>query len=638
MQAGESYYTPPPPLPVSADTHAVSHSIHWADIPPLSPTPLPVVSLNPTSNMISFLGGPPPPAPPLVPSSKSLPKSKAARRGPPSGEPSTLSGFKNLKCLSVLDIDDLDIVTELKTCVRNSSSTLNELHLSLSDSLALQARKPPPDSDPDDSDLDDEFQVVPSSHNNGHSPSEPARTYRAQEERKVQEAVLGRIFDVEHLVNKKSPQQVKPNDKDAADSEGNEKQEHPDHDPREDFITSIRSVSTQLLNLLSGSGDLSASQQEILDTIEKASRKYVDSGDLPGELSKTDKSKEEGSSKETKKEEAKSSESYSMTAKAPPNASEPSGSQSILSEKTIASAGKPDNDIDAAVSVFGSAVDQTSSKGKGIALKESSLDDIDMTHVPSNESSDESDDQKHVESTDEKETLGGSAMKQGSSMDTLARKLGQTHIKTAASEVKDSNLSGDKVLGAAQTTSSGSEPTSSSMSDYVRDTRGYSLESLSLHLIPVKPSVLSRAVDLHSLRQLTLLNVGNQIPIWNMLGKENKTQLLQLRSIFTDHVSSAFLTFVSQLDELHELFMLERSMKHKPESFAPRSAVTIDQIRRLALAKHMPTLKRLMIKNESTGNSWDANEKAMIQICCRGKHLEELAVSMNIQSVVSTSK
>jgi hypothetical protein len=588
--------------------------------------------------MISFLGGPPPPAPPLVPSSKSLPKSKAARRGPPSGEPSTLSGFKNLKCLSVLDIDDLDIVTELKTCVRNSSSTLNELHLSLSDSLALQARKPPPESDPDDSDLDDDFQVVPSSHNNAHSPSEPARTYRAQEERKVQEAVLGRIFDVEHLVNKKSPQQVKPNDKELTNSEGNENQEHPDHDPREDFITSIRSVSTQLLNSLNGSGDISASQQEILDTIEKASRKYVDSGNLPGDLRKPDKPKEEGSSKETKKEDAKNSDEQSTIAKTPSEAPEPSGSQSVLPEKSSTSAGKTGTDIDATVSVFGSAVDQSSSKGKGIAQKESSLDDIDMTHVPSNESSDESDDQKPVESADKKGALCEPATKQGSSIDTLARKLEQTHIKTAASEAKDPISSGENVPDAAQTTSSGSEPAPSSMSDYVRDTRGYSLESLSLHLIPVKPSVLSRAVDLHSLRQLTLLNVGNQIPIWNMLSKENKTQSLQLRSIFTDHVSSAFLTFVSQLDELHELFMLERSMKHKPESFAPRSTVTIDQIRRLALAKHMPTLKRLMIKNESTGNSWDANEKAMIQICCRGKQLEELAVSMNIQSVVSTSK
>lgn len=174
-----------------------------------------------------------------------------------------------------------------------------------------------------------------------------------------------------------------------------------------------------------------------------------------------------------------------------------------------------------------------------------------------------------------------------------------------------------------------------SMDDYIRATRGIALETLAIQLVPVKASVLSRAIDLRCIRSLTLLNVGNQTPIWTLFTKENKTAPLALRSVFTDSVSTSFLTCLSQLDELHDLFMLERNAKYKPESFAPRTTVTIDQIRRLVLKKHMLTLKRLMIKDETNSTSWDANQKAMILICNRGVQLEELAISMNIYAVVS---
>lgn len=174
--------------------------------------------------------------------------------------------------------------------------------------------------------------------------------------------------------------------------------------------------------------------------------------------------------------------------------------------------------------------------------------------------------------------------------------------------------------------------------DYLRETRGLMLHSLCIHLIPVKPSVLSRAIDLSSLRKLTLLNVGTQAPIWSLLSKENSVQPLALRSVYTDNVSDAFLKCMSQLAELHELFMLERNIKKLPQSFAPPTTNSIDQIRRLVLAKHMPTLKRLMIKDDTiTSSLWDVTEKTMVYICTRGRQLEELAVSVNIHSVVSSS-
>jgi hypothetical protein len=172
------------------------------------------------------------------------------------------------------------------------------------------------------------------------------------------------------------------------------------------------------------------------------------------------------------------------------------------------------------------------------------------------------------------------------------------------------------------------------ISEYLRSTRGLALQSLSIYLIPVKASVLSRAVDLCTLRRLTLLNVGAQAPIWAHLAKENKESPLGLRKIFTDNVSKPFLTFVSQLDELHELFILERDSKYKPESFAPKTTTTIDQIRRLVLKKHIHTLKRLMIKNQ-LDQSWDLDEKTILLICGRAKRLQELAGNMGIRAVVS---
>lgn len=170
------------------------------------------------------------------------------------------------------------------------------------------------------------------------------------------------------------------------------------------------------------------------------------------------------------------------------------------------------------------------------------------------------------------------------------------------------------------------------MSEYIRNTRGLALRTLSIYLIPIKASVLSKAIDINVLKRITLLNVGPQVPFWNLLAKENKVSPLPLRKIHTDNVLLPFLTFVSQLESLVELFLLERSAKCPEYSFAPKTNVTIDQIRKLVLKKHVGTLKKLMIKNEND-YSWDANEQVIKLLCKRGKSLEELAVSFGVRAV-----
>jgi hypothetical protein len=171
------------------------------------------------------------------------------------------------------------------------------------------------------------------------------------------------------------------------------------------------------------------------------------------------------------------------------------------------------------------------------------------------------------------------------------------------------------------------------VTEYLRSTRGFGLETLSIYLIPVKASVLHKAIDIRALRRITLLNVGPQGAIWTLFHKENKESPLGLRKIFTDNVSMAFLNFISSLEEVHDLFMLERDHKYKPESFAPKTNTTIAHIRRLVLKKHMHTLRRLMIKNQAD-HSWDLDEKTFAVVCGRGQQLQELACSTNIKAMV----
>ncbi|KAH7136444.1 hypothetical protein EDB81DRAFT_79565 [Dactylonectria macrodidyma] len=647
MQAGESYYTTPPPLPLMLDDAPASVQSPDLPSPPNFPIPLAGNATTIPGSNGSSHGS--------FPMSKS--RSKPGKRSPPLREPPTLSGFKLLKTLSVLDIDSLDVVTELKTCVRNSSATLKELQLSFSDFLALQARRPRPDSDPDDSDVEDEFQVVPASQGSTFESSGPSKAFRSQEERKLQESVLGRIFDVEPFIVKKS--QFPPSPRDSAG--GNDQKEDSEHDeaadPGKEFISSMRGVSSRLMSQINGSRDFSSEQQDILDTIEKAARKYIESGGLS---TKTPDDSSPSGSKDD--EDSKQNE----------------GSQEHQSENKDTS---------------GSVASGSRSKGKNTE-GEVSPEDIEIEHLDVDDVDDDSDDQG-AKDIDEKlpvldptangaitiaptpplevtraiinlaaqltntETLSGKLSHFRNQADLLGQKLKnmsaggantnidqvneaesqlrelllsiidiQHQIKTAEAEIIDATRQLPTHPKEAN-----DEQTRRSMEEYIRDTRGVSLETLSIHLIPVKASVLSRAMDLRCIRNLTLLNVGNQAPIWTLLAKENKVHPLALRSVFTDNVSTAFLTCMSQLDELHELFMLERSAKYKPESFAPKTTITIDQIRRLVLKKHMLTLKRLMIKDESNGSNWDVNQKAMILICNRGIQLEELAISMNIHAV-----
>lgn len=666
LQAGPSIYEPPPPLPLYSPSSSTANPVsHVHQIAPhvimhgfsLPPPPAPFYMHPPTSTL------PPPPPPPKSLKTKAL--KKAASRNPP-----TLSGFKNLRTLSILEIDDLEIITELKSCIRNSQGTLNKLKLSFSTSLAMRARKPPPESDPDDSDPDDEFQVVPVSAPpplpTWGDATGPAKAFRAQEERKTQEAVLGRIFDVEPYMVKKPARRTREKNTEVPKQE-------PAAAPSTDFINSIKAVSNKIMKDLNGSDDLTSAQQDILDMMEAAARKYVTEKESRKETPKADGTDGESSSAREKRQEV-------AEAGAAPNGQK-AEETSLFEQKTVKSKGNEqdssnpeDIDIEAPVEDMfpEDFIEAGAAEPAGSSEAEASMESTTKANggeaaVCSGEAAVEDSKPKAPEAAivwdphqenfkmlaekleyyeDQAAQLqkeinslvdpsaGIDAMKRVDQAERQIQEFSENirDIRREMSVIADEIDDGEKQR-TDRMRNDGPDAMQKRISEYTRSTRGLSLQTLSIYLMPVKASVLSRSVDLRALKKITLLNVGNQAPIWALLAKENKIEPLPLRKIFTDNVSVVFLNFVSQLSELHELYMMERPEKFKPESFAPRSNVTADQIRRLALKKHMRTLKSLIIKNQQD-LTWDIDAKTTSLICRRGSSLEELAVSMSIREIV----
>lgn len=171
------------------------------------------------------------------------------------------------------------------------------------------------------------------------------------------------------------------------------------------------------------------------------------------------------------------------------------------------------------------------------------------------------------------------------------------------------------------------------MNEYVRSTRGLTLHTLAIYLIPIRASVLFRAIDIHVLQDITLLDVGPQGSFWAIASKENKVSPLPLRKIYTDNVTLHLVAFVNQLDRVDELILLERKHNTLAEATTAKTMITMEQIRRGILKKHASTLRVLALQNDDTSD-WDLNVKSAILLCQRAKALEELAVSFGTRTMV----
>lgn len=170
--------------------------------------------------------------------------------------------------------------------------------------------------------------------------------------------------------------------------------------------------------------------------------------------------------------------------------------------------------------------------------------------------------------------------------------------------------------------------------EYIRQNHGISLESLSIYLIPVRASVLSRAIDISALRHISLLNVGPQRAIWAMATKLHKTTPFQLKSVHTDNATPSLLVFLNGLDELTELFLIERNSRSKVEPLAPKTLVSMDDIKNQILRKHVTHLKRLVIRNDDD-SSWALNRDAVRLVTKYGGDLKELGITLSPTNFVS---
>ncbi|KAH7385118.1 F-box domain-containing protein [Cadophora sp. MPI-SDFR-AT-0126] len=674
MQSGPTTYQPLPPLPNAilppapgeVDSTVPGSILH--PLPPILPVPAGSPNSFPFGNQIAKIYLQPP-------------GGKVEVKAPP-----TLRGFKDLKTLTVLDMDSLDYLDELKECIRDSSSTLSSLKLSFSDALINRSRKPQPDpQSDDDSDQEDEFgQLIPppglpppnppiAAH---PDPFGPSKTLKAQEEKKNQEAALAKILGCESPAPKPKPQTP------VALKEEVEKT-RPEEDPKRRFIRNLAPVAAKLMGHVKQGGDVSVEGKETLAMIEKAAQMYLDATEEEKKPDKAAASDESSTAKATPASSSASTDGVEdaaiMTgpvasepglfdeppkkkAKDGPDVSnpedidveEPEGNELAVESEVPSAEVVPDESVvtEAALSetdqdVTDDAAQEANRKAEDAAKDAAIAANFDLERREFLEVIDQHNElvssvvameqegdmwakkveefSSHLQSgntiteTDRQMIAQAKAAIKTVSERVVQLTAGMSYVTEHISELKELSRDGTGIRSA--------------MSEYVRSTRGLTLDTLSIYMIPTKASVLARGVDINALQSITLLNVGAQSPIWNMLARENKLSPLPLHKIHTDNVTLPFLLCLSQLEKLTELVMMERTSKDRVEGNALKSTVTIEQIRKMVLKKHAPTLKVLVVRNDTISMEWGFNIKTAVLLCERAKNLEELGCSFGVRTM-----
>ncbi|CAG8981180.1 hypothetical protein HYALB_00013191 [Hymenoscyphus albidus] len=688
MQPGHSTYQGPPAISASSVGQITSNPapVHLPPPPPLGPPGFGPPSHShpgassihyPSSSSNSFALG-------NKHASKSHSKTTKALLPALKKSPPTLSGFKNLKSLEILDMDTLDYVGELRACIRNSSSTLETLALSFSETLAKKSRRPPVQEvhSDDDSEAEDEFgQIIPLGPANPAMQSSSAdgqsKITKAQEEKKKQEDVLQKIFGIATAKRSKPvPTIVK--------AESSKAEPKIIKDPQEKFIENLAPIAKKLMTHVEAGSDMKSESKAVLKMIEQAAQVYMEN------MGKTAQPVSDGSSpKPTPATSTASIDgehalmSGGTSADGPGLFDEPAKEQKTINADPGVS--NPDDiDIEAP-----EADDLAAEIGSMAGDNEDGEDSTETSVEPAEfsepvELGDVKEEKpleieaKQNEPTDNKE--GGLKPRQvllaqsvnlleqsaslrsshtkikeeatllKSQMEELREKMknieptsvdyqilaqSEARFRKVSDRVMDLTRSIEELSMQVEETESearseiGSK-SSGKMSEYVRNTRGLGLTTLAIYLIPIKAQILSRGVDLNVLQNITLLNVGPQVSFWNLLAKENAISPLPLNKIYTDNVTLPFLGFIHQLDRVTELLLLEKQ-KGRVETTAAKTTVSIEHIRK-ALRKHVGSLKVLMIRHDSSAD-WDLNVKATMMLCQQATELEELSVTFGLKVV-----
>lgn len=559
-----------------------------------------------------------------------------------------LSHFSGLKSLAVLDIDNLDYVPELAQSIRSCSSSMKSLKLSISDRLALKARgKSVNDvSDSDSTSETDDFQV-----NAPNIPPPPppvfidpppvaatssasaSNTHEIRGARAAQESVLAQIFGLGEIESQQRSDQVLEEAVLSVDqkvqvntnlrSRGEEER---------NFLNVLRQLSRSLSTAISNGSGPSRSLKT-LELIDNVTSRYLERTGQKAELTGKATGLTSGGSSQVQ-----ASSEESQMAKYMKDTSELPAKMGIHTNHPIT----PHHAEDTVIPAFSETEQGYSSiRTTGFMETQDKGDDglsaiVDLEHPDDVEGTGEDQEFLEGDEADDKDGKVNANPDHVSEASPKDEELEQEHDarqkrkiskgKEPVRELKDGGIS-------AKTDSK--PKVNQSLEEYIRSTHGIPLENLSIHLIPVKATVLCRAVDPFSLRHLSLLNVGPQRVLWTMLDKLRRIQPLQLTSVHTDNVTAAFLTFINALDQVTELFMFEPSTRARVESFAPRTTVKMEDIRQKILIKHTKHLRRLVIRNDED-QSWALGATAVRFLASNGSNLIELAIGLTSTSYVGS--
>lgn len=616
------------------------------------------------------------------------------------------SGFKFLSNLALLGISNHDCLGEIAGCLRSSSTTLKSLALSISDDLALKARKPSAqatlldnasDTDPDGE--DDEEQLIGTALQPSTNLGQTVNEADIRKEKLAQENILAKIFDLQTVAaqgRKLEKSVLRPS------APVPPKQLEDDNN----MMADLKKMLRVFLDSASGSFDTEQQRIEAQSFMKNLADKYLEATKKP--TKDGTKKTTAGSSKfPTTPKHASTSKStldpdwhVPMHDSFPQN---PTGLPPMPSESFLALQKQSTTTEQYMSPYLTSFLPTASSTDQGVVFEGSSLkhppifgpigvyggdldhknasvlfdsnvihkkqkqeeggdvlENFDFDSFLQNDAStyksfensevpaanlapqdleDSMDiDMEHPDETTIEPSSDQEILAESDERDTIPRKRARFTAADYKSPVAMHDLSAtarSKTTPNSNLDSSSGKTADEEMRDYIRATHGLQLEELSLYLIPLKASILARALDLNILKRITLLSVGSQDPFWILLGKlQNRSAHISFESIHMDNVSIPFLEFLKTFEGLKELFLLERKILNDGDGGATKAAVGITPIRKIALRKHIKNLKRMQMRNEND-DSWDLDANFIRFLSTKGAGLLELAISLNMKHFVS---
>ncbi|CAK7226616.1 hypothetical protein SCUCBS95973_006262 [Sporothrix curviconia] len=593
--------------------------------------------------------------------------------------PRSFSGFKHLRSLSVLDINDLTITSEIQECIQNCTRTLSQLKLSLTTELSNAARDPI------------KSVIAPSSSDALQQAEKNALKLLARMEN---EAALARIFGItmekQDLGAGGQDGRGALSSNDGASNKdstrGSDKGKAPELSAADNYLlNSVPGTLQAATSDLDPNADTAVWEDRKKTALAQISRIFDEYMEMKAEkrtakaVAPSDSSAD--GSKPVSEDKLSADDGVSLSWGSPEKTSTTSSSwgradgDDILPDDIDIEAPEGQLDLhphDGAEhdTETGTEKDADEAPAKTTAAGELATSEdickpLEGLASPAPVSSDmcSEDSTEHGQHESQTLTSGPSLVEHLRQLDALhealdkelsayqsfehARQEPMVKLQTSVSRLRkdiDSVIAEAATYAAGQTSAkknkrnkrktTAEEDTQALSSDaaidFARSTRGLALESFSCLLMPVQASVLRKALDLSCLLDLTLLNVGPQSAIWIMFSKQNAASNLPLRSVRTDNVTMSCLTCLGSLRALEKVYLVEKGQHtatHKNP--ANKTTVGIRDIRELVLRVHAAKLKVVSICSDSS-EAWDLDDKTIRMLSRHATNLRELAGSITM--------